>query len=156
MRCYPIFSDEDADLRDLKWNSRDGYARRTHNYRDSDGKYKATKIYAHRMVLARMLGREQVRGEVCDHINQNRLDNRRENLRAATYSQNRFNCAQAITGRPPGVVFRHGKWLAQVSFRGKCHYCGSHSTLSAAAAAAHAKRVELGLDEPAGVLTGSD
>lgn len=63
-----------------------------------------------------------------DHINHNGLDNRRENLRLATHSQNQGN--QQIHGRGAsrfrGVVWnkRKGKWQAQAKLGGSYKYLG--------------------------------
>jgi len=47
--------------------------------------------YIHRIVLSRKLGRELKKGEMCDHINRNKQDNRRDNLRIADKSINSVN-----------------------------------------------------------------
>ncbi|MFI8696741.1 HNH endonuclease [Dietzia maris] len=48
-------------------------------------------IWLHRVVLERKLGRPLVAGEVVDHIDGDRQNNHRSNLRVATKSQNQFN-----------------------------------------------------------------
>lgn len=46
---------------------------------------KRKRFLIHRMVIGAS------KGELVDHINRNRIDNRKENLRIVTYSQNRAN-----------------------------------------------------------------
>lgn len=59
-----------------------------------------------------LLGRKLV-----DHKNHNTLDNRRQNLRPATHSQNLAN--QRRKG-PKGVYkVPNGKWIARIGFNGK-------------------------------------
>jgi len=146
-RCNPIFSNEDHDLMTLLWRyDRGGYARRSRKYKREDGKWDTTNSYAHRIVLSRVLGRDLSHGEVCDHANGNRLDNRRENLRLATHAQNAQNVrAYGAIGRR-GVTFHRqtGKWQAGVNFSGKFYYCGLHDSPEMAESAAAAKRRELG------------
>jgi hypothetical protein len=50
------------------------------------------EYYLHNQVLERMLGIDEVpKGFLADHINRDKLDNRRENLRMATRSDNEAN-----------------------------------------------------------------
>ena len=60
---------------------------------------------------------------VVDHRNSDGLDNRRENLRIATKSQNAFNCRKRknTSSQFYGVYFRKstGKWVACVWYRKK-------------------------------------
>jgi hypothetical protein len=154
-RCYPLFSPEDADLAELKWRSdRYGYARRTLNGRDENGKKTTKIVMAHRVVLERMLDRPLRRGELSDHRNRVRLDCQRTNLRVTDYAGNSRNRTKKPSNptrkpsNPTGLlgVTRHkqtGKWQAQVSRGGIHHYCGLHDTPEAAGAVAAAKRIEL-------------
>lgn len=81
------FDTVDRDLAKLKWHLHNaGYATR---WGTVNGKRQ--KVYAHRIVLARKLGRKLMRGEMTDHINRDKLDNRRENLRVADKSINTIN-----------------------------------------------------------------
>jgi hypothetical protein len=143
-RCTPLFSDEDNDLSALLWRSdRGGYVRRSKKYKREDGKWGTKPSYAHRIVLSRVLGRALSPGELCDHANGNKLDNRRENLRLATHAQNSQNVRRY--GRRGVTLHRQtGKWQAGVNFSGKFYYCGLHDSPEMAEAAAAAKRRELG------------
>lgn len=136
--CHPIFSDLDADLRAVKWRfDRDGYARG-----DSRGRV----VRAHRVVLGRMLGRTPLTAEICDHLNHDILDNRRENLRCVTWHQNCQNRRTKAKSGYRGAYFnaRAGKWQAYVKFNGKSHFCGMFSNPREAGDAARNKRIALG------------
>ena len=80
-----------------------------------------------------------------DHINRNRLDNRIENLRLATRSENLHNSG-ARAGSSSGVKgvalrsLRRGKrpskqWMAHIMVNGKRFHLGNYYTLEEAAAA---------------------
>lgn len=77
-------------------------------------------------------------GFVIDHINGNSLDNRRSNLRIATYSQNCVNKKTfSHTSRYRGVSWkkRNAKWVAQIKHNGRVEYIGLfHNELDAAIA----------------------
>lgn len=66
--------------------------------------------------------------EFIDHINGNKLDNRIENLREATNSQNNFNAklSKKNTSGCKGIVFNKNrkKWQAQIGFNNKYIYLG--------------------------------
>jgi hypothetical protein len=65
-------------------------------------------------------------GRGIDHKNGNTLDNRKENLRFATHSQqaaNRFKTRG--TSQFKGVQRRGDKWRAQIGFRRQVYYLGS-------------------------------
>ena len=62
-----------------------------------------------------------------DHINRDKLDNRIENLRVATNSQNMANkpSCHGKTSIYKGVCKRGDKWYAQIKYNGKVHHIGS-------------------------------
>lgn len=115
---YTAIVDEiDADLSSWSWQamSRNGKFYAVHSTR-SNGKI--VPVNMHRVILARMLGRELEKHELPDHINRNPLDNRRGNLRIATRSQNGANTKLNAnnTSGYKGVSFHkgNGKWQAQI------------------------------------------
>lgn len=141
-RCHPIFSDEDADLRLVKWTTNQyGYAKRKVRI---GGQVKTE--FAHRVVLKRIVGRELTAKDVCDHKNFVPLDNSRSNLRLVTGKQNSQHKQPKGACGIRGVTFHKkcGKWQAMVTADRKVHYCGLHATPEEAGEAARLKRVELG------------
>jgi len=72
-------------LNQWKWSFDGLYAIRGHYLGKIDGKNKYKKIYMHREINQTPIGAET------DHINKNKLDNRRSNLRTVTKSQNNRN-----------------------------------------------------------------
>ena len=76
--------------------------------------------YMHRIIM------EPKPGQWTDHINHDGLDNRRENLRLCTSSQNHQNQRKTRgTSRYKGVsLYRDGKWRAKIKKDGKQHSLG--------------------------------
>ncbi len=95
-----------------------------------DGK----KYYAHRLAWLYTMG--EWPPEQIDHINGNRDDNRRCNLRAATESQNKCNTPRRRNNccGYKGVHFHKetGKWRARIKFRGLICELGLHDTATLA------------------------
>lgn len=90
-------------------------------------------------------------GLVIDHINGNRLDNRKKNLRFVTMQQNCFNSAKKRAGRTSsrykGVHHRkeRNKWVAYISIKRKKTFLGSFNTeIEAARAYNEAAKREYG------------
>jgi hypothetical protein len=69
-----------------------------------------------------------------DHINRDRLDNQRHNLRLATRSQNQANKGRQVnTSCYKGVNANKGKWEARIRFNGRRVYLGRYSDALTAA-----------------------
>lgn len=87
-----IISSVDVDLTQLKWcsvihpDSLTVYAQRAIKINGKRG----TQVI-HRVIMERILGRPLAKNELVDHEDRNGLNNRRENLRLATRSQNVWN-----------------------------------------------------------------
>lgn len=133
-----VISAIDADLADFKWttlSARDGvyYA-----YRMS-AMPNRTAVLLHRVILERVTGRPLARTEFVDHIDGNRLDNRRANLRVATKSENGRNRGRQRnnTSGFKGVTWEkeRGKWVAAIMVGGKQAKLGRFDTPEEAYAA---------------------
>ncbi|MCR1994507.1 AP2 domain-containing protein [Bacillus paralicheniformis] len=124
---FAIVDDEDFDyLSKYKWRlSTCGYAVRTGD--------SGAVVRMHREVM------DTPEGLVTDHINQNKLDNRKENLRVCTVAQNNMNSKKPIRNgyRFKGVSrLKHsGDWSATISINGRAVYIGRFNTEEEAAKA---------------------
>jgi len=85
-------------------------------------------------------------GSVVDHINHDKLDNRRSNLRIGNKSLNAQNRAHAPKGRSgySGVMWdkANGRWRAVVKVEGRPHDLGRHASAEAAYEAVRAFRAK--------------
>lgn len=84
-------------------------------FRDRTGKYKGVSL--HRIVL------DPPDGMVVDHRSHDRLDNRKSNLRVATYSQNAVNRTPKKRDLPLGITYRaectRRPFVACIEYRGQ-------------------------------------
>lgn len=131
---------DDEDALPLKWYyGANGYAQR------KSRKEKGT--YLHRLVMERLLGRPLKHGEYVDHINGNKLDNRRQNLRLSTMSQNLANGkirSNNTTGvRGVSLDRRNGHYVAHYYIKSKKYHIGSYKTLEEAIKARRTKEIKL-------------
>jgi hypothetical protein len=111
---YAVLLDpEDEHLREqYRWcDNGEGYAK-------AWDRNKRACVYLHRVVTGAQAG------QVVDHINRNRADNRRSNLRIATRTENALNspkkrcrAAHGRYSRHIGVAWIGYKWVA--NYRGK-------------------------------------
>lgn len=93
------------------------------------------KIWMHRLILERIGFKNFVE---TDHINRNKLDNRRQNLRPATRSQNKANRKadyNKTSTKHKGVYRKRDKWIARIYVKGKQICLGVFLTADEAALA---------------------
>jgi hypothetical protein len=110
-------------LSKLCWRySSDGYAINT--YTDEFGRRHRRSM--HRMIMAH--GNPLPRHIQVDHINRNRTDNRRSNLRYATRTQNQANKNKQKNNQSgyKGVSRHQTKWEARIKYRDKKLYLGRY------------------------------
>ena len=83
------------------------------------------QIQFHRLVLNAPLGSH------VDHINRNKLDNRKSNLRLCSVSQNGYNRPQQSncqSGYRGVALNQYGRWVANINQNGKSIFLGSYTT----------------------------
>jgi hypothetical protein len=110
-------------LSKFKWCfSSDGYA--VNFYADEYGKRHRRSM--HRLIMAR--DAPLPRYLQVDHINRNRIDNRRSNLRYATRTQNQANKNKQKNNCSgyKGVSRHQTKWEARIKYRDKKLYLGRY------------------------------
>lgn len=108
--------------------SESGYARRTIK---ADGLKRNERL--HRIILERVLGRKLLPVEQVDHVNGDRLDNRRANLRVATHNQNSYNVRRKNKHGYMGVSTNHARFCAKLSVETESVYVGTFDTPDEAA-----------------------
>lgn len=133
-----IVDDEDYErVVELKWYYANGYAQS--NIPTPSGGQKTIQLQ--RLILSAPDGLK------VDHKSTDGLDNRRENLRTATQSQNLCNRGKNRnnTSGHKGVTFHkeRGKWMAQIILNGKRNYLGLFKDKQEAADAYSSKAAEL-------------
>jgi hypothetical protein len=131
---FAIVDDKDFDfLNQWKWHySTGGYACRVEKETGKSHEERLSKnIIMHRLLV------DTPREMDTDHINGNKLDNRRENLRVCTRSQNLANRPATVINKSgfKGVVPHKGKYEAGIRKEGKRIYLGIYNTPQEAALA---------------------
>lgn len=125
---YAIVDDSDfAELSKFKWYFRNGYAVRT---MQKGGKKKTVRM--HRIIVKTPIGMDT------DHINRDKLDNRRNNLRICSRAENVANSFRSDnTSGFRGIWFnkRLKKWQAGLNKSGKHIYVGIFKNINEAVSA---------------------
>ncbi len=100
-----------------------GYAYHRIKHYIIEGRHRNPCIPMHKAILGPRIGLE------IDHINKNKLDNRRANLRFATRSENMMNRGKQVNNKSmfKGVYIRRDgkKWCAEIQSDGHQIYLGS-------------------------------
>jgi len=131
-----IVDDEDfAELAQYRWHfAAAGYAARKARVHEI-GSSRHVIFYMHRLIS------KAKPGEMVDHKNLNKLDNRRENLRIATEEQNHANKPVQRNNKlgVKGISFNRGSkknpYIATIGYGKKHIYIGSFPTIEEASAA---------------------
>lgn len=131
--AYTLIDEQDGDLARFTWHLNPGgyaagWAKRRSRGRGTD--LNRTQLM-HRIILGAPPGVE------VDHVNRNRLDNRRSNLRFATDGENARNRERSRrnTSGYKGVQFDRvtGRWSAAVRYEGKTYGVGQFESPELAA-----------------------
>lgn len=115
------------------WNRSTGYAY-------SNKQENKKRIMMHRLIM------NDPKGKYIDHINGDKLDNRKENLRICTNSQNLMNRGKSFNNKSgyKGVSKRSDYgYRAEIRLEGKKYYAGSAKTPEEAARMYDKKCIEL-------------
>jgi hypothetical protein len=131
--------EQDEDIKNFRILSI-GYAViRNPNYIWNKNDRSEEYFYVHRIIAERMLGRSLENYEKVDHINGDKSDNRRINLRVVTHKDNidnRTKLNKNNTSGVRGVYFRKDvqkrPWAAQYAHLGKHVSLGSYATIEEA------------------------
>ena len=134
VRGYAIVDAEDFErVNAFNWHmSKKGYARRNVWL---DGKYgKCTTIFMHNFILGIDISK---RDRLVDHIDQDKLNNRKSNFRIVTDSesqQNRSKYEGEYTSPYVGVYWKkeYGKWAAQINVNKRRLHLGYFMTIEEA------------------------
>lgn len=130
---FVVIDDEDfALVSKFNWHK--------HSSSDSTTYYASANVKMHRLIM------DAKPGDIIDHINGDPLDNRKQNLRKCTNSQNQQNThSRGGTSRHKGVSFnkKSGMWLGVFNYEGKRYYCGLFQSEDDCACAVDQKRKEV-------------
>lgn len=137
-------SPEDADIAEWGWRAKQAGSKvnpkwyAVHSYTISGI---TTEIYLQDLIWERMMGHPTPPNLLVDHINQDKLDNRRSNLRLATSTQNEANKPKRqgnVSSKYKGVIKMKGRkkcWRAIITKNSMRRELGCYYTEEEAALA---------------------
>lgn len=132
-----VDSDDYDYLNNWKWS----YVAAGYAIRGQQRNNKIKYYLMHRVILKAKDNQE------VDHINGNRLDNRKENLRFVSRQQNQWNRTKSLnkSSKYKGVNFhkKSNKWMARIRLNNKEIYLGIFKQEKDAARAYNKKAIEL-------------
>ena len=140
---FTLVDDEDYDfLMRWKWQYMNvGYAGRSKYAGMKNGKEFNECLYIHRLVTNAEKGFE------VDHIDHDKLNNQKKNLRVVTSSQNKMNGNSRVgsTSKYKGVSWdaKNNKWQAGIHYEGKKVFLGRFNSEDDAAEAYNKKAGEV-------------
>lgn len=136
-----ILVDDEDYLRVSEYNWYARYSKKSKTYYALRGKNEILPfIYMHRFIM-NVIDRKII----IDHKNHNGLDNRKENLRICTYSQNSANSCgnRNASSIYKGVTKCKRRWRAQIIYEHKYYHLGLYLSEIEAAKAYNEKAKEL-------------
>jgi hypothetical protein len=136
-----IVSPEDADLASFKWfAATDPKTETIYAARRVRKHPKQYQLRMHRIIMERVLDRPLTKDERVDHANHDGRDNRRENLRLATFSQNTQNSRIRSDNKSgyKGVSLSYNKWRVEIAINGRRIRLGTFTDIKDAARAYNA------------------
>ena len=138
------------DSSEFLFDLEDLFLIQSRNWRiDKDGYLVCSYYYAGKLQITRFhrLIMKAKKGQFVDHINKNRNDNRKQNLRCCEFSENDRNRGVYSTNKSgvTGVSFdsKRGMWFANISFNHRTYFLGRYKFKDDANRARLKKEIEL-------------
>ena len=145
-RCNELFSVESGKLIRTATQSPNAKIGEVAGWIDNTGYMKVRvdgkTLLVHRVIFLMTTGTLPT---LVDHIDGDILNNKPDNLREASKSQNRWNCKpnKGSQSGVKGVYFDRGRWKALVNYKGRRYYLGMFSSVKEAATVVNEKYKEL-------------
>jgi len=138
-QCFLVDKDDLDVVDDWSWClSSDGYVKRTYDKKD---------LYLHRAIFEKHFGTIP-EDKMIDHIDRDKLNNRKSNLRLCSHAENMRNRTVHKNNKlgVKGVRVNQGKYEANIRFNNKVIYLGYYESLDDAALAYNIASIILHFD----------